>query len=507
MYQKDDILKQQQAQQDIENKRADARLAIQQTQAKRVADAAKLAEAQRQQKIDYLKGINKPGFYGLKPGADKIIQTMGQYTGDNAMAKAALAAGPGTPEYEAYFKKMNELGDSFTDNSIDARKIAYAKLHPENTYALEDADKAQAAQQLELDKQAKNISDNIAAAQLKSAEIQATGGKGSSKSKINSIADLYKGSKILGFRALSGDNKMPQKEKASIIEVANTLNLNPNVVADLVAGSSKDESYFFKMMGDSKVLKKDVLLKEAKKLRDKELKRVTPFNGFGQTSVDTSKYDAITKTYEEQLKKIQAQRNGTVGMDVLQEIQNWKAPGAKAYKKQVSAPITKPSRNKTIVKLNEKLKSNGVYKTIPTNMDEKQAKKVYATIMADRNIRNNYTEIPMNTHIKEINAKLAKQFKDGKLSPVDNTLRKLGLLDVQSDAKEKDAQEYTNHIMAGYRAKKAEIKSIDEKLKANPEAESKYNQMVRSARMRYIVTHKHTPIPTKEEFLRSEGLL
>ena len=38
MYQKDDILKQQQAQQDIENKRADTQLAIQQTQAQRLQD-------------------------------------------------------------------------------------------------------------------------------------------------------------------------------------------------------------------------------------------------------------------------------------------------------------------------------------------------------------------------------------------------------------------------------------------------------------------------------------
>jgi len=83
-------------------------------------------------------------------------------------------------------------------------------------------------------------------------------------------------------------------------------------------------------MGDSKVLKKDVLLKEAKKLRDKELKRVTPFNGFGLTSGDTSKYDAITKTYEDQLKKVQAQRDGTAGFDEYQKIlDSWKTPATK----------------------------------------------------------------------------------------------------------------------------------------------------------------------------------
>ena len=78
-YQKDDILKQQQAQQAIDNKRADARLAIQQATAQKADDAAKLAETQRQQEIDYLKGINEPDAYGVKAGYEPLVNKLGQF--------------------------------------------------------------------------------------------------------------------------------------------------------------------------------------------------------------------------------------------------------------------------------------------------------------------------------------------------------------------------------------------------------------------------------------------
>ena len=178
----------------------DARQVIADQQAKQLFDL-KIEDANRakQDLIDkdkYLKGISNPNAYGLKAGTEGVVTALGSY-GDDARSQAAIAAGPGTPEYEAHFKRMENVGDYITGNSLDDRTIGFAATNPNNRYAAEEAIKASIARQSTLDKEAKDIADNQLKYQLESLKQLGKGSTGvsedgTSTSKVGMTAGGYK---------------------------------------------------------------------------------------------------------------------------------------------------------------------------------------------------------------------------------------------------------------------------------------------------------------------------
>ena len=111
----------------------DARQVIADQQNKQLFDL-KMEDANRakQDLIDrdaYLKGIVNPSAYGLKAGTEGIVNSLGSY-GDDAISQAAVAASPGSAEYEAHFKNMENLGNYITGKSLDDRTIGFATANP-----------------------------------------------------------------------------------------------------------------------------------------------------------------------------------------------------------------------------------------------------------------------------------------------------------------------------------------------------------------------------------------
>ena len=287
----------------------------------KMADIAR-ADTDRANEAAYLQGITQPGAYGLKAGTENIVNQLSQYTGDNPRAKAALAAGPGTKEYEAYFADMTKLGDTITGQSMDDRTIGFATANPENTYAAREALKASIARQNALDTELKTANANKLKYDLKGMEYGADGTNITSKSSNSGsvLADMYKGSKVIGYRPLTGEGKMTGTDKATIVEVAKTLDLNPNAVEDLVAGAKSDDSTFGGLFGTNMKLNKAKLLTEATKLKSNE---VAKYGNPGSVSNSTQYKDTLnglSNTYANRISELEKQRSGNYGMDELAEI-------------------------------------------------------------------------------------------------------------------------------------------------------------------------------------------
>lgn len=339
----------------------DARQVIADQQNKQIFDL-KMEDANRskQDLIDkdaYLKGIVNPSAYGLKAGTEDVVNWLGSYTGEDAIAKAGIAAGPGTPEYEALFKRNEDIGNYITGNSLDDRTIGFATTNPNNRYAAEEAIKASIARQGTLDKEAKDVADNQLKYQLESLKQS---GKGSTGVSEDGTSTSKVGMTAGGYKVSSPDEVSETATKL----LKSTYGLKPEdplhkKVAGLVAGmanmnysASQITEAANKVFTPGKSI--DYWPDKAPEFKDIAVNVGAPKNVAVPTATNTAYTDTLSglsQSYADRLAKIQEQRDGTYGMDKIRELINGPVQG--------SASVSKSSDGKT---LTERINNPGAVK-------------------------------------------------------------------------------------------------------------------------------------------------
>lgn len=339
----------------------DARQMIVDQQNKQLFDL-KIEDANRakQDLVDrdaYLKGMANPNAYGLKAGTEDIVNWLGNYTGNDARTQAAIKAGPGTPEYEEHFKRMENLGNYITGKSLDDRTIGFSTANPNNRYAAEEAIKASIARQGTLDKEAKDIADNQLKYQLESLKQQGKGstgvsGDGTSTGKVGMTAGGYKVSspdevaetatKLLkSTYGLKPEDPLYQKVAELVADMSN-MNYN---ATQIVATANK-------VFTPGKSI--DFWPDKAPEFKDIAVDVGAPKNVAVPTATNkeyTDTLSGLSQSYADRLAKIQQQRDGTYGMDQVRELLNGPAQGSSA--------VSKSSDGKT---LTERINNPGAVK-------------------------------------------------------------------------------------------------------------------------------------------------
>ena len=307
----------------------DARQVIADKQNKQLFDL-KMEDANRtkQDLIDkdaYLKGMVNPSAYGLKAGTEDVVNWLGSYTGDDARTQSALKAGPGTPEYEAHFKRMENVGNYITGKSLDDRTIGFSTANPNNRYAAEEMMKATISRQNALDKEAKDVADNQLKYQLESlkqsGKTGGVSGDGTSTGKVGMTAG--------GYKVSSPDEVAETATKL----LKSTYGLKPEdplhqKVAGLVAGmanmnysASQITEAANKVFTPGKSI--DYWPDKAPEFKDIAVNVGTPKNVAVQPTTNTAYTDTLSglsQSYADRLAKIQEQRDGTYGMDKVREL-------------------------------------------------------------------------------------------------------------------------------------------------------------------------------------------
>ena len=316
----------------------DARQVISDQQNKQLFDL-KIEDANRakQDLVDkdaYLKGIVNPSAYGLKAGTEDAVNSLGSY-GDDARAQAAVAAGPGSAEYEAHFKTMENLGNYITGKSLDDRTIGFATANPNNRYAAEEAIKASIARQGTLDKEAKDVADNQLKYQLESLKQlgkSSTGisEDGTSSSKVGMTAGGYKVSSpddvLKDANTIMKDNygiKSDSPMDARVVKLASRManaGYSASQVAEVI-GTNYTPGKTEKLFGLVDSLWPD----KAPVFNDIAPNVGAPKNIAVPTATNTAYTDTLSglsQSYADRLAKIQEQRDGTYGMDKFRELLN-----------------------------------------------------------------------------------------------------------------------------------------------------------------------------------------
>lgn len=309
----------------------DARQMIVDQQNKQLFDL-KIEDANRakQDLVDrdaYLKGMVNPNAYGLKAGTEDIVNWLGNYTGNDARTQAAIKAGPGTPEYEAHFKRMENLGNYITGKSLDDRTIGFSTANPNNRYAAEEAIKATISRQTGLDKEAKDVANDQLELKLKSIEhlgkTSGVSGDGTSTGKVGMTAGGYKVSspdevaetatKLLkSTYGLKPEDPLYQKVAELVADMSN-MNYN---ATQIVATANK-------VFTPGKSI--DFWPDKAPEFKDIAVDVGAPKNVAVPTATNkeyTDTLSGLSQSYADRLAKIQQQRDGTYGMDQVRELLN-----------------------------------------------------------------------------------------------------------------------------------------------------------------------------------------
>ena len=315
----------------------DARQVIADQQNKQLFDL-KMEDANRakQDLIDkdaYLKGMVNPSAYGLKAGTEDVVNWLGSYTGEDAIAKAGIAAGPGTPEYEALFKRNEDIGNYITGKSLDDRTIGFSTANPNNRYAAEEMMKATISRQNALDKEAKDVADNQLKYQLESLKQL---GKGSTGVSEDGTSTSKKAKTAGGWDVSSPDDVL--KDANSIMKdnygLKSDTPMNAQVVklASRMANSGYSASQIAEVIGTNytpgKVEKLFGLVDslwpdKAAVFNDIAPNVGSPKNVAVPTATNTAYTDTLSglsQSYADRLAKIQEQRDGTYGMDKIREL-------------------------------------------------------------------------------------------------------------------------------------------------------------------------------------------
>lgn len=338
----------------------DARQVIADQQNKQIFDL-KMEDANRAKqdlidKDEYLKGIVNPSAYGLKAGTEGVVTALGSY-GNDARSQAAIAAGPGNAEYEAHFKRMENVGDYITGNSLDDRTIGFAATNPNNRYAAEEMMKATISRQNALDKEAKDVADNQLKYQLESLKQS---GKGSTGVSEDGTSTSKVGMTAGGYKVSSPDEVAETATKL----LKSTYGLKPEdplhqKVAGLVAGmanmnysASQITEAANKVFTPGKSI--DYWPDKAPEFKDIAVNVGAPKNVAVPTATNTAYTDTLSglsQSYADRLAKIQQQRDGTYGMDKIRELISGPA--------QSSASVSKSNDGKT---LTERINNPGAVK-------------------------------------------------------------------------------------------------------------------------------------------------
>lgn len=326
----------------------DARQVIADQQNKQIFDL-KIEDANRakQDLVDkdaYLKGMVNPSAYGLKAGTEGVVTALGSYTGEDAIAKAGIAAGPGTPEYEALFKRNEDIGNYITGKSLDDRTIGFSTANPNNRYAAEEMMKATISRQNALDKEAKDVADNQLKYQLESLKQL---GKGSTGVSEDGTSTSKKAKTAGGWDVSSPDDVL--KDANSIMKdnygLKSDTPMNAQVVklASRMANSGYSASQIAEVIGTNytpgKVEKLFGLVDslwpdKAAVFNDIAPNVGSPKNVAVPTATNTAYTDTLSglsQSYADRLANIQQQRDGTYGMDKIRELINGPAQGSADY--------------------------------------------------------------------------------------------------------------------------------------------------------------------------------
>ena len=316
----------------------DARQVIADQQNKQLFDL-KMEDANRakQDLVDkdaYLKGIVNPNTYGLKAGTEGIVTALGSY-GDDARTQAAIAAGPGSAEYEAHFKTMENLGNYITGKSLDDRTIGFATANPNNRYAAEEAIKASIARQNALDKEAKDVADDQLKYKLESLKQLGKGSTGvsedgTSTSKVGMTAGGYKVSSpddvLKDANTIMKDNyglKSDSPMDARVVKLASRMSnsgYSASQIAEVI-GTNYTPGKTEKLFGLVDSLWPD----KAAVFNDIAPNVGAPKNMAVPTATNkeyTDTLSGLSQSYADRLAKIQEQRDGTYGMDKFRELLN-----------------------------------------------------------------------------------------------------------------------------------------------------------------------------------------
>lgn len=317
----------------------DARQVIADQQNKQIFDL-KMEDANRakQDLVDkdaYLKGIVNPNTYGLKAGTEGIVTALGSY-GDDARTQAAIAAGPGSAEYEAHFKTMENLGNYITGKSLDDRTIGFATANPNNRYAAEEAIKASIARQNTLDKEAKDVADDQLKYKLESLKQLGKSSTGiledgtSTTSKVGMTAGGYKVSSpddvLKDANTIMKDNyglKSDSPMDARVVKLASRMansGYSASQIAEVI-GTNYTPGKVEKLFGLVDSLWPD----KAPVFNDIAPNVGAPKNVAVQPATNTAYTDTLSglsQSYADRLAKIQEQRDGTYGMDKFKELLN-----------------------------------------------------------------------------------------------------------------------------------------------------------------------------------------
>ena len=433
----------------------------------KMADIAR-AGTDRANEAAYLKGVTQPGAYGLKAGTENVVNQLSQYTGDNPRAKAALAAGPGTKEYEAYFADMAKLGDTITGQSMDDRAIGFATANPNNTFAAKEALKASIARQNALDTELKTVNANKLKYDLEALKNSGTTSTSRGTSKTAGGYSVKDPGSVLKDAFSLVKTQYGKKTEDSI---------DPKVAkqATFMADAGYDASQIAKAINASYTPSKTETFlgidwlnpDSAASFSTEGVDIGTPRN-VSASNKDSTEYtnrlSGLSNTYANRIAQLEKQRSGNYGIDELEAIKNYRA--------SVSAPSGITAAN------TEDLGKPEIDEFISSNPGKDESKNVQPRKGEDKNIQPEVAKA-----VDKVSQELEAKFKRGELSPLENTLRKMGLHKDQRSAA--DAIERRNSI-AKFRAeqlknyKSAQANKRIEEIAKRPEVIKGYQDTLRS---------------------------